>query len=1533
MPLPANRVDTVRVPNDTTTYNIVPSSLQDGSGKHSIATPTTTKDTTLVVGVKINNVTKEPTNGIVDLGTFQDGLDGDQLAAVNSGITADKVTKYEGYETKINSNTTEITTIKETLKSGVTFKGTVTGDELPPATDYNNGDLIIFGKKEYICFDKGTSKEWIELGDEGTHLTKTMADIYYVPYSGATKDINLGEHSATVKNIVANGTTKLGGGFEPIKSYTVNADYRGTQTTLVLNVFTENYVESSKMYSFFGSASATVLGVGEFICNGSYRLDTNGNLDSAVLLTTMKQDIGSLIMACQYENGQLIAVNLAFYDDIESVQTWANGTFAQLGNPNNFRSSNVFNGNLIANGTLKLTGGFEPIKTYTVDGTYQENPLSVTLNIFTEKRGVVDSASNPPTTTYSFYGSANAPSLGGEIIGQGVYFLNTNNNTIYSLLFVCGLNTYSLDGDTGEFKFDTIPQGTGVDNYVENYVKNTLDGMISKDSSGKIAVGRGITVEADGNVAVKKSLEVSETTKLLGGLEPVATYLNTYKSDNDVRVYDFGILNKDKTEYGTDNAHLLVFVSRPLSEEGAKRSLSLVGFGKLDVSPQKILNSVEMAGNDISGGNDATGTQTFVSLIYRPSDEIFSIKTVEGALTEIKGDIPNNIKDGTGANSIQENQDGTGGKFDFSGKNPNAFSFDATLNGQLDYGALGAFSSSFGGKGQARGKRSFQVGTTTIAYGNYTFASGSDSVAMGPASHVEGYSNTTGPTADSSHAEGGENLVTSNRGHVEGYKNTVKGMNGHGEGENVLVTENAEAGHAEGTNTKANNLSAHAEGQQTEANGINSHSENTLTRANGDSSHAEGYGNEVNSYAGHIEGSGNKILNTLPSSGGGDTPGPSPTDPDDPTFNINEHLGYNSHVEGSLNISYGYNSHTEGTKNTTFGHYAHTEGSGNKNYGTNNHMEGSQNKMSDTAAVAITNSHIEGTNNNVTNPCSNLHIGGVSNTGGADGAYVMGHNNDVSSTAKYSATFGKGLKTTDEDTIVLGTYNKVQQGTGRMLVIGNGTSDTARKNAVEIMRDGRVKISKAPEENDDAVRLWELHSKQDVIYGAQADALNSTINKTKVNKYEGYEAKIDAASQKMVSITYDDLVTARNSKDLVPGMNYRITDYTAVISPGSVTEKSAGHQFDLIVTADGPDTLNENARAILHEGDTYFKDCDLNSWRLKYCLDNDRSRFYWAYEKGKGVIYWMEDEFHNQVPYDFKNIMFKRYKVKTVGKNTPVSFDSFFNGTGNLSLTDCISPVKTSAIGDVASDTSIWCYTFCTFENNDPTIPLDASLNLFPDGIVAETPRLLSFLHAFDNVIEPLIVCSPSIETTKKNYQRLNNIVFMKYDKDTSVDTKDNFRVYGNRFSSSSQNITLGRKCYYNTFNGNNVGLMVGYGCAENTFTTCGNTAIAYNCSGNIFNSRFRYNLVFNNCKNNSFGMKCQYLELGENSSFNTFEDDISYVRLVADATGTEPLQYVTVSKGVKGTGSGAGMLHLSQPRGLTHTVTYRRVQSETIDV
>lgn len=53
---------------------------------------------------------------------------------------------------------------------------------------------------------------------------------------------------------------------------------------------------------------------------------------------------------------------------------------------------------------------------------------------------------------------------------------------------------------------------------------------------------------------------------------------------------------------------------------------------------------------------------------------------------------------------------------------------------------------------------------------------------------------------------------------------------------------------------------------------------------------------------------------------------------------------------------------------------------------------------------------------------------------------------------------------------------------------------------------------------------------------------------------------------------------------------------------------------------------------------------NLSAWKIRYCLDNDAERFVWAdAENGKGVIYRMIDEWDNDCPYDFKNILFRRY--------------------------------------------------------------------------------------------------------------------------------------------------------------------------------------------------------------------------------------------------------------------------------------------------
>ena len=96
---------------------------------------------------------------------------------------------------------------------------------------------------------------------------------------------------------------------------------------------------------------------------------------------------------------------------------------------------------------------------------------------------------------------------------------------------------------------------------------------------------------------------------------------------------------------------------------------------------------------------------------------------------------------------------------------------------------------------------------------------------------------------------------------------------------------------------------------------------------------------------------------------------------------------------------------------------------------------------------------------------------------------------------------------------------------------------------------------------------------------------------------------------------------------------------------------SADWQFDILVHADSPNSLNENARAMLHDGDTYFANSRIEAWELKYTIDNDKKTYVWADEEnGRGVIYWMRDAWGNECCYDFKNIVFKRWLIESSNK-------------------------------------------------------------------------------------------------------------------------------------------------------------------------------------------------------------------------------------------------------------------------------------------
>lgn len=135
---------------------------------------------------------------------------------------------------------------------------------------------------------------------------------------------------------------------------------------------------------------------------------------------------------------------------------------------------------------------------------------------------------------------------------------------------------------------------------------------------------------------------------------------------------------------------------------------------------------------------------------------------------------------------------------------------------------------------------------------------------------------------------------------------------------------------------------------------------------------------------------------------------------------------------------------------------------------------------------------------------------------------------------------------------------------------------------------------------------------------------------------------LEINEEKLVKTTWAELKALRDEAKLIAGTLYRITDYVTTTTQSQT--KSANHPFDVIVLALSENTLSEDAKAALHEGDTYFADSDLSAWELKYCLDNDRTRFSWADGmNGKGVIYRMVDENHNDCPYDFKNILHSGY--------------------------------------------------------------------------------------------------------------------------------------------------------------------------------------------------------------------------------------------------------------------------------------------------
>ena len=291
-----------------------------------------------------------------------------------------------------------------------------------------------------------------------------------------------------------------------------------------------------------------------------------------------------------------------------------------------------------------------------------------------------------------------------------------------------------------------------------------------------------------------------------------------------------------------------------------------------------------------------------------------------------------------------------------------------------------------------------------VDFGGGTLSEGVQTYAVNIGAHAEGAQ--TVAKGQFSHAEG---LRTQSNyaAHAEGINSIAYGYGSHAEGSGSIA--NGESSHAEGYKTQAIGKYSHTEGRESVASGVNSHAEGQASYANKNNSHAEGQKTTADGDASHSEGRETIASGNYSHAEGRET-----------TASNN-----NAHAEGQGTVASGHTSHAEGWKciagtsdtaptansNEDLGNYAHAEGNGTWAKGNSSHAEGKGTKAFGLA------SH-------------------------AEGVYTVANNQAEHAEGKYNVS-------TKSDNASQATH----------FSIGIGTSNTNRKNAVEVKQNGDVYIT------------------------------------------------------------------------------------------------------------------------------------------------------------------------------------------------------------------------------------------------------------------------------------------------------------------------------------------------------------------------------------------------------------------------------------------------------------------------------------------
>lgn len=407
-------------------------------------------------------------------------------------------------------------------------------------------------------------------------------------------------------------------------------------------------------------------------------------------------------------------------------------------------------------------------------------------------------------------------------------------------------------------------------------------------------------------------------------------------------------------------------------------------------------------------------------------------------------------------------------KPDSVGENSMAIGYESKARGQfsqaLGYKAIarGDYATAIGKKAEAKRNNSFALGDNSRALNEDSYAFGAFSEARGVGSFAFGYvgRDSLGPTGkntiasgnysfafglgsqasgESAFAFGADNAATNNFSMAFGVSTKSIGWNSTTFGYNTqasafvamaIGTETVALGHhsfAGGDGSKASSFSAFAFGHNNLANGANSVSMGQSTKATGENSFAMGQFSEAIGKNSTAVG-----WNTL-------------------AEGIGSMAGGGGSKSTSFNtFAYGYNTLASGSQSVAMGE--NTKAIGDASFA-----------MCDYTTANMPFSVAFGTHT-ISNGYASLTCGERTKTT-AENSFAMGKYSEAN--GKISTALGFGIKVNSFAALAIGRYNDTTSMTSSgwylasdpAFVIGNGTSNTDRKNAFTVLQNSNVGIN------------------------------------------------------------------------------------------------------------------------------------------------------------------------------------------------------------------------------------------------------------------------------------------------------------------------------------------------------------------------------------------------------------------------------------------------------------------------------------------